>query len=362
MKLFQCQSCAQLVYFENIICEKCGHQLGFLPEIANMTSIEPTGSGIFQVIAAPGGRYRYCTNASFGVCNWLVAAKSPDALCMACRHNRIIPDVSIPANLRAWQQTEFAKHRLFYSLIMLRLPLENRQDAPEYGLTFEFPASQGLESKIATGHDNGVITIALEEADDVERETRRTAMHEPYRTLLGHFRHEIGHYYWDRLVRDGNKLDAARAVFGDDRVGYSEALKAHYANGAPPDWQHNFVTPYATAHPWEDFAETWAHYLHIVDTLEMAGAFGLQIRPPLDTIGDMRAVVDFDPYNARHMNHIVEIWLPLSIALNSLNRAMGQADVYPFVLSEGVIRKLGFIHNLIMANRSSSREIQFTPK
>ena len=133
-------------------------------------------------------------------------------------------------------------------------------------------------------HDNGVITIALQEADDVERETQRAAMHEPYRTLLGHFRHEIGHYYWDRLVRDGKKLDAARAVFGDDRVDYNEALKAHYANGAQPDWQHNFVTSYATAHPWEDFAETWAHYLHIVDTLEMASAFGLQIRPPLDTI------------------------------------------------------------------------------
>jgi hypothetical protein len=354
MKLFKCQSCDQVVYFENIMCEKCGHRLGFLPEITDMASIEPTESGLFEPVIAAGGRYRYCANASFGVCNWLVSGESSDAFCRACRHNRLIPDVGILANLRAWQQTEFAKHRLFYSLIRLRLPLENRQDALGSGLAFEFPASNGLGSKILTGHDNGVITIALEEADDVERETQRSAMHEPYRTLLGHFRHEIGHYYWDRLVRDGDKLEAARAVFGDDRADYSEALKAYYANGAGPDWQHNFVTPYATAHPWEDFAETWAHYLHIVDTVEMAGAFGLQVRPALDTTGDMRAVVDFDPYSAPHIDRIVETWPPLSLALNSLNRTMGQADVYPFVLSGGAIRKLGFIHNLIRANQPSS--------
>jgi hypothetical protein len=172
MKLFKCQSCQQVVYFENTICEKWGHRLGFLPEITVVASIELTESGLFEPVTAPGGGYRYCANASFEVCNWLVAAVSPDALCRACRHNRTIPDVSILANLRAWQQTEFAKHRLFYSLIRLRLPLENRQDAPEYGLTFEFPASNGLGPKILTGHDNGVITIALEEADDVERETR----------------------------------------------------------------------------------------------------------------------------------------------------------------------------------------------
>ena len=349
MKLFKCQCCSQLVYFENTICEKCGHRLGFLHEITSLISLQPDETGIYEALAAPGGRYRFCTNANFAVCNWLIGAGISDELCLACRHNRTIPNVDDPANVYAWQKIESAKHRLFYSLIRLGLPLENRQDAPEYGLAFQFQASPAQEvgPKVLTGHDNGIITIALEEADDIERETRRTVMREPYRTLLGHFRHEVGHYYWDRLVRDGGKLDAARAVFGDDRLDYGEALKAYYANGAPSDWQQRFVTPYATAHPWEDFAETWAHYLHIVDTLEMAGAFGLQIHPQLDKSGDMSAAVDFDPYSARHMDRVIESWFPLSIALNSLNRAMGQTDLYPFVLSEGAIRKLGFIHDLI---------------
>jgi hypothetical protein len=349
MKLFKCQSCSQLVYFENTICEKCGHRLGFLPEITSLTSLEPHQTGIYEALAASSGRYRFCANANFAVCNWLIDAGISDDLCLACRHNRTIPNVDDPANAYAWQKIESAKHRLFYSLIRLGLPLENRQDAPEYGLTFQFQASpaQGAGPKVLTGHDNGIITIALEEADDIERETRRTVMHEPYRTLLGHFRHEVGHYYWDRLVRDRGRLDAARAVFGDDRLDYGEALKAYYANGARSDWQQHFVTPYATAHPWEDFAETWAHYLHIVDTLEMAGAFGLQVHPHLDKAGDMSAAVDFDPYSTPHMNRVIESWLPLSIALNSLNRAMGQTDLYPFVLSEGAILKLGFIHDLI---------------
>jgi hypothetical protein len=349
MKLFKCQSCSQLVYFENTICEKCGHRLGFLPEITSLTSLEPHQTGIYEALAASSGRYRFCANANFAVCNWLIDAGISDDLCLACRHNRTIPNVDDPASAYAWQKIESAKHRLFYSLIRLGLPLENRQDAPEYGLTFQFQASpaQGAGPKVLTGHDNGIITIALEEADDIERETRRTVMHEPYRTLLGHFRYEVGHHYWDRLVRDRGRLDAARAVFGDDRLDYGEALKAYYANGAPSDWQQHFVTPYATAHPWEDFAETWAHYLHIVDTLEMAGAFGLQVHPHLDKAGDMSAAVDFDPYSTPHMNRVIESWLPLSIALNSLNRAMGQTDLYPFVLSEGAILKLGFIHDLI---------------
>ena len=323
--------------------------LGFLPEITTLSALEPQGAGKWQALAGPDGPSRFCANAEFEVCNWLIDATSSDNLCLACRHNKTIPDVSVSSNLHAWQKIEAAKHRLFYSLIRLKLPFNNREDAQHHGLTFQFQASPapGHGPKVLTGHDNGIITIALEEADDVEREKRRNAMHEPYRTLLGHFRHEVGHYYWDRLVRDGGKLDAARAVFGDDRQDYGQALKAHYANGAPLDWQQRFVTPYATAHPWEDFAETWAHYLHIVDTLEMAGAFGVHVHPQLDKIGDLTVAVNFDPYIAGHIEQLVETWFPLSIALNSLNRTMGQSDLYPFVLSQGAIGKLSFIHDLI---------------
>jgi hypothetical protein len=198
-----------------------------------------------------------------------------------------------------------------------------------------------------TGHDNGLITIALTEADDIERERRRLEMGEPYRTLLGHFRHEVGHYFWDVLVRDGGKLEACRAVFGDDSIDYGEALQRHYAEGAPPDWQQRFVSAYATTHPWEDFAETWAHYLHIVDTLDMASEFGMEVRPPADQIGGLSAHIAFDPYRTENFDAIVAAWLPFTFAMNSVARAMGTRDLYPFILSPQVIQKLSFIHGLV---------------
>jgi hypothetical protein len=202
-------------------------------------------------------------------------------------------------------------------------------------------------AKVLTGHDNGLITLAIEEADDVERERRRAALREPYRTLLGHFRHEVGHYFWDRLVRDGGKLESVRAFFGDERHDYAAALKAYYDSGPPPDWPGHYISAYATAHPWEDFAETWAHYLHIVDTIEMAGAFGMDIRPKIDQAQELHADLNFDAYANIAADRLIETWVPLSNALNCLNRAMGLNDLYPFVLSPDAMKKLGAIHNLI---------------
>jgi hypothetical protein len=268
----------------------------------------------------------------------------------------VVPDLAVPANLFAWQRWQAAQHRLVYTLRRLRLPLANRQDDPAHGLVFDVLADLPDGPKVLTGHDEGVITLALSEADDAERERRRTAMGEPYRTLLGHLRHETGHHYWDLLVRDTGRLEECRAVFGDDSQDYNEALARHYANGAPSDWRAGYVSAYATAHPWEDFAETWAHYLHIVDTLEMAGAFGIQLMPPLlkqPSAGDagtaqlLAAEVDFDPFGPIGIETLIEAWLPLTYAVNSLNRCMGTADFYPFVLSEPAIAKLGYVHRLI---------------
>jgi hypothetical protein len=200
-----------------------------------------------------------------------------------------------------------------------------------------------------TGHDNGLITLAVREADDVVREKVRSEMGEPYRTLLGHFRHESGHYFWDRLVAtDPARLEACRGLFGDDQADYGEALKKHYGEGAPANWQNDFVSMYATMHPWEDFAETWAHYLHIVDTLETAAAFGIKVKPRRAR-GALAASVDFDPYRASNMDMLINAWLPVEFATNSMNRSMGQMDLYPFVLSPKVIEKLGFIHALTHA-------------
>ncbi|HEY0302735.1 MAG TPA: putative zinc-binding metallopeptidase, partial [Rhizomicrobium sp.] len=233
MKIFSCQACGQVLYFENIRCEKCGHVLGYLPDKSTITALEPLADGAWLALGARGRRYRFCKNQEFGVCNWMVPLRSAEEYCIACRHNRTIPDLAVPENNVLWARIEAAKHRLFYTLIGLNLPLANRADDPQHGLAFDFlsepPQSHG--QNVLTGHDNGLITLAVREADDAERERVRTAMGEPYRTLLGHFRHEVGHYFWDVLVRDSGRLDSFRSLFGDESQDYAAALQAHYANG-----------------------------------------------------------------------------------------------------------------------------------
>jgi hypothetical protein len=352
MRLFVCQHCRNLLYFENRNCEACGHLLGYLPKRGLLTAVEPEGDN-WVTMAKPRAAVRFCANAEYDACNWLVPADGPDKLCAACRHNRTIPVLSEPANLEAWRKLELAMHRLFYTLLKLRLPLVDRTENPAHGLVFDVladpPARQG--PKVLTGHDDGLITLALTEADDAQREQRRQQMGEPYRTLLGHLRHEVGHYFWDVLVRDAGKLEACRAVFGDDTLDYEAALKTHYAEGAPADWQNSFISEYATTHPWEDFAETWAHYLHIVDTLETATAFGVQVAPKLDETGELQADGNLDPYREKDIERLVSDWLPLTFAVNNLNRSMGQPDLYPFILSKPAIAKLGFIHDLVREAR-----------
>lgn len=349
MKLFACQACGNVLYFENRVCERCGHRLAFLPEKETLSAIEPDGAA-WTTLADKGRGRMLCANAAYDACNWLTDPGSEQAYCRACRHNGTVPNLSDPAQLAGWRELEVAKHRLFYSLIRWRLPLTTRWEDHAHGLIFNFLADDpDSGQRIMTGHDNGLITIALTEADDIERERRRHEMGEPYRTLLGHFRHEVGHYFWDVLVREGGKLDECRAVFGDDTGDYGQALQRHYAEGPPPDWQRNYVSAYATTHPWEDFAETWAHYLHIVDTLEMASEFGMEVRPRVDPDGELTARIRFKPYEAADFQVLVNAWLPFTFAINSVNRGMGVRDLYPFILSSAVIAKLGFIHTLVRA-------------
>ena len=179
------------------------------------------------------------------------------------------------------------------------------------------------------------------------RERVRAQMREPYRTLLGHFRHEVGHFYWDKLVKDGPELAEFRALFGDETIDYEAALKRHYENGAPSDWRTAYISEYATSHPWEDFAETWAHYTHVVDSLETARAYGVELhRPDIEEDGPAIAV-EFQPYRVATIDAIVDAWLPLTLALNSINRSMGQKDFYPFLMNGPVFEKLAFIQRLI---------------
>ncbi len=351
MKLFQCQNCSQPLYFENTRCERCGLALGYLPELETITALKPDGNApnaspqIWRALA-DNEAYRHCANAMYDVCNWLVPASTENAYCAACRHNRMIPDLSFAENVEKWRDLEGAKHRLFYTLFQLRLPVETQAESPN-GLAFEFLADVGTSgSPIMTSHADGVITISLAEADDAERERRRHQMGELYRTLLGHFRHEIGHYYWDRLIADAPQLEDFRRIFGDERQDYDQALQNYYANGPAGDWSEHFISPYASAHPWEDFAETWAHYFHMIDTLEAAYVAGLAVSPKLPQ--SPGAVFNFHPLNT-DMDRLVEAWLALTFAVNSINRSMGLQDLYPFVLGPLAVEKLTFVQKQIRA-------------
>jgi hypothetical protein len=347
VKLFTCTACQQVVFFENTKCMRCGHALAWLPDRGVVSALEGK-EGVFTAMSpvAKGARYRLCRNYSDqAVCNWAVPAESDDVYCRACAFNEVIPNLADATAREAWGRLERAKRRLLYTLMALGLPLDARAAGHERGLGFAFKQDQGAE-KVFTGHHDGLITINIAEADDPFREKMRLQMGEAYRTVLGHFRHEIGHYYWFRLVEGGPRVKAARQLFGDERADYQAALKRHYEAGAPADWPNRCVSAYASMHPYEDFAETWAHYLHMVETLETARSYGLALRPAA-VGGAARAVVrarrlDFDDFD-----DLMTAWVPLTLALNSLNRAMGMADLYPFVLSEPAIAKLRFVHDTI---------------
>jgi hypothetical protein len=355
MKLFNCTNCGQLLYFENSHCEQCGLQLGFIAgelQLLPVIKHAPNSYSIFS--RAADKRFRYCKNHDYYVCNWLVPEESQAEYCTACSLNRTIPNLSKLEYQQRWNVIENGKHRLVFQLLRLQLPVVNKITSFKEGLLFDFVADDETdgENKILTGHDNGVITLNIAEADDVEREMTRKGMAEVYRTVLGHFRHEIGHYYWDRLIDNTPFLSECRALFGDDTIDYGDALKVHYRDGAPPDWNRHFISAYASTHPWEDWAETWAHYLHIIDTLETAFSFGIRVDPhAASASANLYADIKTDPYQEKNFDTILQQWLPLTFALNSVNRSMGLQDLYPFVIPPEVVQKLKFIHKVCGVRR-----------
>jgi hypothetical protein len=352
MKIFHCGHCDQLVFFENTSCVNCGRTLAYLPDRTEMGTFETDGEGGWRLLAPgrKGGAYRLCQNYSReNVCNWAVATDDPNPYCRSCRLTRVVPDLGRPGARDAWARLEMAKRRMIYSLIRRGLPLATKAEDPGRGLAYEFLADPGTPGAVPvlTGHEDGVIVINIAEADDAERERRRLQMHEPYRTILGHFRHEIGHYYWDRLIRDGDELDAFRRLFGDEREDYNQALQRHHQQGAPSDWPASFVSAYASAHPWEDWAETWAHYMHIIDTLETAVDCGLTLRPKRSDEPALKPNIAVVGDRPASFDQIAERWFPLTYVLNNLNRGMGLPDAYPFVLSTPALDKLRFVHEVI---------------
>jgi len=348
MKTFHCTHCQNLIFFENVRCLSCDHALAFLPDLGIMGALTQGGDGLWRVEPDARG-YRLCANYDqASVCNWVVPSGEADDFCRSCRLNRVIPDLSSERNRAAWFRLEVAKRRMLYTLLGLKLEVEPK-GADGAGLAFEFleDSAAGDATRVLTGHDNGLITINVAEADDVHRERQRTLRNEPYRTLLGHFRHEIGHYFWDRLIARSARLDPFRALFGDERADYRQALDRHYGQGPPARWERNFISAYATMHPWEDWAESWAHYMHMVDALETAGAAGLTLRPKRPD--EPRMQPPPDPLNPNHRDFeaMIESWLSLTYVLNNLSRGLGLSDSYPFVLSAPAIEKLRFIHETI---------------
>ena len=362
MKTFHCQYCGHALFFENVQCLQCESPLAFLPDRLNMAAIETvTEDG--QQLWRPRGRgkkvssarYRLCHNhETQNACNFAVPASDPNVLCVSCRLTRILPDLSQPENPLRWYRLEAAKRRLFYTLAKLGLVATAPQNGQADGPIFEFLADMPGQP-VMTGHSQGLITINVAEADDAERVRRREEMREPYRTLLGHFRHESGHYYWDRLVDEGGRLEDFRAVFGDERADYQQALQDHYARGgALPDWQDNFVSAYASSHPWEDWAETWAHYLHMVDLLETAAGYNTRLTIPGQEEMEVEEVVNPLETGRPDFDLLVEQWVPVTLLVNSLNRSLGQEDAYPFALSGGALEKLRYVHDVICETRSST--------
>ncbi len=323
MRSFSCATCGQLVFFENTACLRCGSELGFDWDRRELLTLR----GLRRA-------YTRCANHLVAGCNWLVAHEGE--LCASCALTAIRPADDDPGGLEQFRVAEAAKRWLIFELGELGLAVEGRRERPG-GLSFELLSSR--RAPVTTGHANGTITLDVAESDDAHREALREQLREPYRTVLGHLRHEIGHYYEPLLVPEGPARERFRALFGDEREDYGAALDRHYDNGPPPDWAQGFVSAYATMHPSEDWAESFAHYLHIWDTLQTADAYGVR-------------VPDADPSpDAEDFRGLLADWLPLTYALNAINRSMGHDDLYPFVLPEPVVSKLAFIHERIAAAR-----------
>jgi len=349
MRSFSCFQCGQLLFFENSHCLRCGAALGFVPSRLELCAIEWVRGSTYRLADREDDRtYRRCARSQLAACNWLVEDGDSDQ-CESCRLTATAPKLRHDGDLQAFAKAEGAKRRLIYQLLDLRLPIVSRQQDPRQGLAFVL-GFRSDDEPVMTGHMNGVITMDLSECDNAHRERLRATFGEPYRTLLGHFRHEIGHYYWNVLIENTPDHARFREHFGDERADYAAALARNYQGPQTGDWTQKHVSAYAASHPWEDWAETFAHYLHIRDTLQTAAHFGLHVSPSVPTIppaGGKLSARASEEVTQRDFESVIAEWLPLTYAFNAANRSMGKEDLYPFVLAPRVIEKLGFVHELV---------------
>jgi hypothetical protein len=337
MRDFHCPNCGQRLAFENSACLSCGSALGFSLDQMALLVIANANQDNGHTGAVAANDYQLCANLFVAECNWLVPVGHPGGLCESCALTTERPNDNDSVGLPEFARAEAAKRRLVAELKELKLPIVGREQDPNYGLAFRLLSS--ADENVITGHEDGVITLDLAEGDDVHREQLRVEMDEPYRTLLGHFRHEVGHYYYYRLISPNSAyVQRFNELFGDHESDYQAALDRHYSEGAPEGWDQSHVSSYATMHPAEDWAETFAHYLHIRDTLDTSAWCGLAAAS---------ATFDRPPVGPSGFQTIIDMWLPLSWSLNMVNRSMGHDDLYPFVLPPAVLDKMQFVHTAI---------------
>jgi hypothetical protein len=353
VRVFTCSSCTHELRFESLSCPNCDSLIGYMPDRRHLVVLLPDSPAKFAVEGEVGVQWR-CLNAAWG-CNWMLPADVGDVWCLSCRLTRGRPDEADPAAVVAWTAAEAAKRRLVFQLAELGLPIEPRSPESPDGLAFDLvhvPGASGV-----TGHDQGLITLDLSEADDQHRDELRRRLGEPFRTLIGHLRHEVGHYYFARLVGQGDHLTDFRALFGDERVDYPAALDEHYRSkrdGTVEVDLTSHVTAYATAHPLEDWAETFAHYMHICDAYQTADSHGLDVvdREPGGRTSRRRREGD-----AQSFASIMALWIPVAETINDIADGLGSTRPYPFTLSPAVVTKLEFVHARVMAN--SNRESSY---
>jgi hypothetical protein len=334
MKIYTCD-CGQAIYFDNVTCVSCKRSIALDIYGDKMNIIESRQNDLART--SDNRQIRLCRNyTEYQVCNCSIPENHDNEYCLSCESNKTIPNLSTGENIIKWALLEKAKRRLIRTLLKLNLPITTWVRDPHSGLAFEFLEEQydhmnTVSEFVTTGHKDGMITINLDEADDVYRERARASLGELYRTPLGHLRHESGHYYFDRLIQNSDKILTFRSLFGDEQSDYTSSLNKYYEQGVNTNEQSDYISAYAQSHPLEDWAESWAHYLHIMDTLETASVYGITNTKNITLCPE----------------NWIEDWTQLTVILNELNRSMGLNDAYPFVLSATVIDKLKFIHTTI---------------
>ena len=312
MRLFACPVCGATLYFHNRRCG-CGAEVAYAPDARRFVLADAV-----------------CTNREPIRCNWVAGR----GLCAACAMTAVVPDAFHDANQALWAEAEAAKRWVLATLHRRGwFTAEDAGPRPVFHLLSEH--TSGGPAEVSMGHQAGVVTINVVESDPAEVVRRREALGEPYRTITGHFRHELAHFLFERLAPDPAFLEAFRAVFGDERADYGAALAAHYRNGPPSGWPERHITAYASAHPHEDWAETVAHLLHLTDMVDSAAATGLRLRG---------LAAGYDAYVEADAERLIALGVDHAIALNHVTRAIGHADVYPFVLRPLTRAKLAFAH------------------